>query len=124
MGIEFKIDPDAGVIYVKVLGTIVVKEVEAVRAQWQSHPDFRTGLDMIYDFREGFAKLTGEEAHRLAQYFKTSRPVRRLAIVLRLENFGLGRMYQGWTGEDVNLKVFKDMKLARDWLGLPSEDDS
>ena len=48
MRIEFRIDPDAGVIYVKVLGAIVVKEVEAVRAQWQSHPDFRTGLDMIY----------------------------------------------------------------------------
>ena len=123
MGIEFKIDPDAGVIYVKVLGTIVVKEVEAVRAQWQSHPDFRTGLDMIYDFREGFAKLTGEEAHRLAQYFKTARPVRRLAIVA-VEAFAWGRIYQGWTGDDVNLKVFKDMQSAREWLGLPSEDDS
>ena len=121
MRIEFKIDPDAGVIYVKVFGAIVVKEVEAVRAQWQSHPDFRTGLDMIYDLRGGYGKLTGDEAHRLAQYFK-NRPFRRLAIILT--NFGLGRMYQGWTGDETNLKIFKDMQSAREWLGLPSEDDS
>ena len=80
MGIELKIDPDAGVIYVKVLGTIGAKEVEAFRAQYQSHPDFRAGLDMIYDFREGFMKVTGEEAYRLAQYFKSARTFRRLAV--------------------------------------------
>ena len=120
MGIEFTIDTVTGVIHLKAKGDIDANEVEAVRAQWQSHPDFRPDLDMLYDLREGYARLTGEEAQRLAQYFSTARPVHRLAIVSE-EAFAFGRMYQGWAEDDVNLGVFKDMASAREWLGLPPE---
>jgi hypothetical protein len=30
-------------------------------------------------------------------------------------------MYQGWAADDVNIRVFRDVKLARVWLGLPPE---
>ncbi len=122
MGIEFTIEADASLIHVKVSGDIEANEVETIRTQWQSHPDFRPDLDMICDLREVYTQLAREEARRLAHYFITARPVRRLAFV-SAEAFAWGPMYEGWTGDDQPIQVFKDMASAREWLGLPPEEE-
>jgi hypothetical protein len=54
---------------------------------------------------------------------KLEAPDARVAIVaVTDEFFGLGRMYQMLRGESqVDVRVFRDLAEAEDWLGLPAD---
>ena len=66
--------------------------------------------------------FSGEEAQNLATWGQQNRPTAKTAIVIDKEAQGWARMFIGWRGE--NHQIFHDLPSAREWLGLPSEDDS
>ena len=121
MGIEFKIDIETGVIHIKGLGILTPKESKANDEAIMSHPDYRPNLDGLGDFRKARLIKTGRDAEFLGDLMKTMRPFKRYALVVAPERFGHARMLQGWTGDDVNYRVFTDMASAREWLDLPPE---
>ena len=67
--------------------------------------------------------FSGEEARGLASWAANKNPVKRLAMVVGSESFGFARMYQAWAEKGQDLYVFTDMASAREWLGLPPEEE-
>ena len=121
MGIEFKIDAEAGVVFTKGLGNISFEEFKDYRNKLTSHPDYNKKFLHLADYREVTMARTTTQALDIAR----SRLFAKVAMVAGEQSFGQARMIQGWAGgEEGGFMVFRDMASAREWLGLPSEDDS
>lgn len=122
MGIEYKIDVVAGVIYTVASGNIGAKEIESLRKRILSDPQFQSDLNVIADFRKATVIFSGDEARQLANWDREKKMVKRIGVVSN-QGYGFFRMYQGWAEEGPDLKVVKDMDSAREWLDLPREND-
>ncbi|MCZ6531477.1 MAG: hypothetical protein O7A08_00775 [SAR324 cluster bacterium] len=123
MGIEYKIDVEAGVIFAVGSEIIGAKEIAAFRERLISDPHYRPGLFGIIDLQMAQLNFSGAEARQLASWAANKKPVKKLAIVVGSDSYGFARMYQGWAERGQDLCVFNDMESAREWLGLQIEDD-
>lgn len=123
MGIEFKIDAGAGIIYAVAIGNIGVKDIESYRKRFLSDPQYRSELNVIADYRMARINVTVDEAQQLAIWHKEKKPVNKVALVMGPDGYGFARMYQGWLAGSQDVEVFRDMISAMEWLGLPCEDD-
>ena len=121
MGIEFTIDAKARVVYYVGRGKITVQDVANVRKRVNSHPDYKGPFAHLFDYREGFLLRDTSQSRSLAHSL-TRRA--KIAVVAGEKSYGTARMFQGWVGDDRLVKIFRDMASAREWLGLPREDDS
>ena len=124
MGIEFKINPESGVVFAVGRGKVTTKDFYEYRTRVMAHPDFKENLSNLADLREANLAWTTEEAMNFASDFSGKRIFGRVAAIADGSNFALVRMILGWAGDEGFANVFRDMKSAREWLGLPSEDDS
>ena len=124
MGIDFKIDPEAGVVFSVGRGKVTTRDFYDFRKRIMAHPDFKENLSNLADLRGADLKWTTAEARNFASDFSGGRIFRRVAAVADGTNFAFARMILGWAGDEGFAIVFRDMKPAREWLGLPSEDDS
>ena len=116
MGLEFKIDTEAGVVYTVGRGTITVNDVVEFRQQLKSHTGYNKNYCYLVDYREAIIDRSTSEARQLA------RPLlAKVAVVAGEQSYPFARMVQGWTRDD-SLMVFRDMASAREWLGLPPEE--
>ena len=121
MAIEFKIDTEARVVFLTARGNVSPEEFQEYRSKLTSHPDFNKEFSELVDYREVTMVRDADHVRRVAQ----TRPFARVAIVAGEKTYGFARMVQGWAGgEEGGVSVFRDMASAREWLGLPNEDDS
>lgn len=122
MDIEYKIDVELGVIFVVGKGKITPKDLLETENRVLADHSFRPGLKLLVDFRLAHLEMRGRDtivrANRDAQNFE------KVCVVAEGSSFGVGRMYQGWAGDKLPVHVVRDMASAREWLGLPSEDES
>ena len=123
MGIKFEIDLDAGVVFGVATGDVGTEEILDYVRRLLEDPKYRPDLYSLLDLRKAKPHFSEEDARRIAQMRVTTPSTRKLAIVAT-EAFGHARMFHGWTGIDSNIMIFKEMQSAREWLGLPSENDS
>ena len=123
MGLEYKIDTGAGVVCAVGSGNIGAEEVKSYRERLFADLHYRAGLKGIYDLRMARLIFSGDEARGLSQMGVDQSPEKRIAVVVNPDSYGFARMYQGWGDFGDGLKIFNDMVSAREWLGLPSEDD-
>ena len=86
-------------------------------------PKYSPELLSLIDARKTKPHFSEEDTRSLAQVRVKTPATKKLAIVAA-EAFGHARMFHGWTGQDSSIMIFKEMKSAREWLGLPREDDS
>jgi len=119
MGIEYTIDTEAGVVYTVGRGTVTVDDVVEFRKQLKSHTDYNKNYCYLVDYREAIIDRSTSEARQLAR----PQNLAKVAVVAGEQSYPFARMIQGWTTDD-SLMVFRDIASAREWLGLPSEDDS
>ena len=122
MGITYKIDVEAGVNFIVAEGEIGAVDLQDALARYTADPLFTPDLALLFDGRLAKISFGGEEARSLAARDKQSRPTAKIAILIDKEAQGWARMFVGWRGEAS--EIFHDMASAREWLGLPSEDDS
>ena len=122
MGITYKIDVETGVIFTVAEGEIGAADIQANITRFKADSLYAPNLAHLWDGRSAKLSFGGEEARSLATWGKQTRPTAKNAIVIDKQAQGWARMYIGWRGE--NHKIFHDMAPAREWLGLPSEDDS
>ena len=57
----------------------------------------------------------------LADWSKQNRPIAKSAILIDKKFQGWARMFLGWGVE--THEIFYDMAPAREWLGVPSEEE-
>ena len=108
-----------------ITGVLTDQEMFRHKQVLLDDPDFRPDLKELSDVRgieklditpdgvRQFAALDQEHGRKLGEH--------RLAIVVsEAAVFGMARMYQTFTEENVqHVQVFRDMSEAREWLGLP-----
>ena len=124
MGFELKIDAELGIIYTTAVGYIGIADILTLRQEYSSSPGYRPEFHQLMDLRGGTLTLTGGEAFTLAQ-LRIKQPLSvKLAIVAGAAATGFARVFQGWTDQDPNTMVFNDIDSAREWLGLPQQDEA
>ncbi len=123
MGLTYKIDVEAGVIYSFAEGKIGAADLQDRRNRFTADPLYHPSFVHLSDFRSAQVNFTGEEARNLAGWTKSIRPFSKVAFVVGSESQGFIRMFQGWTGDDENMRVFNDMPSARERLGLPPDEE-
>ena len=129
MAITYCIDMERGVVFTTITGVLTDDEIVQHKQKLVRDPDFSPGMRQLSDVRgverldvtpdgvKHFAALDEEHTDELGDH--------RLAIVVS-DNavFGTARMYQAFTVRNVEqVSVFRSMNEAREWLGLPLEDD-
>ena len=117
MGLTYKIDAEAGVVYCFTEGEIGAADIQDRRIKIIADPLYRPEFVLLNDLRSAQLNYTGEEARALGNWITDNRPYSKIAIVVDLKNRGFVRMYQGWSGDDPSIKAFDDMASAREWLG-------
>ena len=119
MGITYKIDENAGVIFSFAEGEIGAADIQANWKRISADPLFQPDFGHLFDGRSAKITFSGADARNLANLFKKIRPKSKSSILINEETTGFARMFLGWR-EDFT-KIFYDMLFAREWLGLPPE---
>ena len=67
MTIQTTIDVAVGIITHKVVGDLLLEDVQQAFALRTSHPDFKPGMSVLWDLSEGNAsRLTSHDIRRIA----------------------------------------------------------
>ena len=127
MPIEYRIDPQARVVYTTASGTLDDAQLLEHKKKLTSDPGFHPGMVELSDVR-GIEKLdvtTDGIRHFALKDQRDKGKLRdyKLAIVASEDVvYGMARMYQANTAMNVpNVRVFRDISEAKDWLGLDPE---
>jgi hypothetical protein len=96
---------------------------ESSRQEW-AHPDYRTGMHMICDFRLAKMDLTADEVWEFASWFGERESVTKHAIVVSREaGFGMSRMFASISATPAagqehgdHVRVFYSLEAAEAWI--------
>ena len=126
MPYAFRIDPALGLIVARFEGDVDAAQLDRIRGEIEAHPDFRPGLDRIWDEREAALQVSGEELRALAERWNRSsvdHGERRLAyLVSEGLPWGLNRQFEAQrSAADVTFEIFTDWQALKAWLELPAE---
>jgi len=119
MGLEFKIDTEAGVVYTVGRGILSYEEFNEYRENLISHGDFNKNYYHLVDYRKASIDRSVYQARQSAK----TRLFAKVAIVAGEKSYPFAQRFYGWTEDDGAVMVFLDMASAREWLGLPTEND-
>ena len=120
-------DPETQVLYLKATGTITDEEAVGYAQKVAADQSVPSGRSELADFSQAnLGGLSADALRRVASVFQRHDvdPARsRVALVVSGDlGFGLGRMYQAFRSESaIQLRVFRELAAAREWLGLPPE---
>jgi hypothetical protein len=107
----------------KVTGDLSIEDIQQAFAERTKHPDFKPGMSILWDLREGDAsRLTSNDIRRIAgtnkaRLRKKGVPYKVAFIAPRDIEYGLSRMYEMFA--DASLaenRVFRTLDEARRWL--------
>ena len=125
---DTRVDRRTGLAVYTATGPIGREEVIAGIERMYADPDFRPGLNALWDFRgASLWAMTGEDIRAIIDFVAENRDRRGSgrAALLGPEDltYGMMRMAQS-LGEgklDVSMRVFRDLDEAMDWV-LPEEE--
>jgi len=124
MGISYRIDENLGLVFSTASGDLTDEDLINHKRELCSDPAFKPGMVEISDVRNiEKLEVTTEGVRRMAALDKQHADKLRgykLAILVRADEvFGMARMYQAMTEENLELvQVFRDRAEAMKWLGL------
>ncbi len=123
MSVQTTIDTTTGIITHTVVGDLMVEDIWEAFAVRTNHPDFKPGMSVLWDLREGNASsLTFDDIRRIAgqnkaRLRKSGVPYRVAFLAPRDIEFGLSRMYEMFSDASlVENRVFRTLEEARRWL--------
>lgn len=114
--VEYRFDRERKLLMVRFSGVVRFSDFG------EGIPDVPAGTLELIDARGASTDLTSSQVRQLAERdLKVPEDkISRLAILADTDvGFGLGRMYQTLSeGMGTEVKVFRDERAARDWLGI------
>ena len=123
MAVETVIDIDARVITRTVRGATTFDEITGVFEETLAHPDFRPGMDAIWDLRQAdLTNLTRDDMRCIAEYMQRKSETRGTGykaalVVFREVDFGFSRMCKTYADDlPVRLQIFRSLEEAQAWL--------
>jgi hypothetical protein len=122
MPVETHIDPKAGLITYKVTGELVLDEIRGALEGLYANPDFRPGMNSLWQIKEGSIEVTTTQLPELIGLLEKMADRRgtgyRVAIVVRKNiDFGLSTIFQMHAYTlPFEVKVFQSLTQARQWV--------
>jgi hypothetical protein len=123
MPMTYRIDPDAGVLYVLAVGVITQPERIKAFQGWMNDPAFRPGLDAFCDFSDTESTPTLAQLRELLDMIDRNAArigLSRLAILTAKPiTFGVARVFEALAqveGAPIQVQVFFDRDEAWRWL--------
>ena len=124
MPFTHRYDPETRVLYLTASGPITDEEAVAYAQKVAADGSIPAGRSELADFSQAnLTSLSAEALRRVAGVFQrhdVDAASSRVALVVSGDlGFGLARMYQAFRSESaIQLRVFRDVAAAREWLGL------
>ncbi len=122
----YLIDTQRGVIFSKGTGVFTYADFCEHMARMRADPRFRPDFKQLVDCRTATAiDLTGEQVSELAGRSILSVGTRRAFVVSNDLQFGLTHMFAAYRENrgEKDARVFREMRDALAWLGLPADLD-
>jgi len=114
------IDSAERIAWVDLAGVARRAEIVDALDHLQTHPDYRPGMDTIYDCRRAdFSQVTASDLRDLAEYLapRVAGPARRAIVVDRDVEYGVARMWMVYAERaPQERRVFRRLEEARRWL--------
>jgi hypothetical protein len=121
MPFTYRIDPDAGLLFVVAEGAVTQDERMKAMAAWLNDPLFRPGLNTFCDFSASTSTPTFAELRSIVEYIERyakviGRP--KLAVLApKIVTFGVARQFQAMSaGGPLDVQVFTESGAAWSWL--------
>lgn len=121
MPFTYRIDPEAGLLFLTGQGVVTQQERLAALRTWLADPAFRPGLDALCDFSAAvstpdFADL--EALLAVVRQHASAIGRSRVAIVAgKPVVFGVARQFEALAGEGpLEVRAFRDRAEAMSWL--------
>lgn len=117
----YRIDSEAGVLFVACAGEVTQADRLGAMRAWQSDPGYRPGLKTLCDFTEGASTPSFAELKQIATLMIAQPNVigrKKLAVITeRPVTFGAARQFQALLDStSIEMKVFHDREAAWTWL--------
>lgn len=120
--VETLIDPAAGLITYTVTGNLELDDIRQALEGVYENPDFRTGMNALWQIKNGTIGVTATELPDLIELLKRLADKRgtgyRSAIVVRHNmDFGLSTVFQMHAYSlPFEIKVFQSLTQAKRWV--------
>jgi hypothetical protein len=126
MGVHFTIDANARLVSYSVEGITTPDHARAFFAAVLTHPDYESGFNFLGDRRETEEEPDSAYIHAVTLEVLSRRavlgPCRWAVLVASDVSYGMARMWGLLTASSgVEIKPFRTMSEAAQWLGLPAE---
>ena len=128
MNIQTRIHPELRLREQKIEGAIDVPGLQKSLAAFYQLEDYDPDMDSLWDLTEAdFRGVKTEEVRALAEMVSkqwgADGQSRAALVVAQDLGFGLARMYEILLSvlDSPNVKVFRSMEEAKDWLEAPRE---
>lgn len=126
MSYAFTIDSELGFIVARFEGLVDFAQLDRIREEIEAHPDFRPGLDRIWDERDADLRITGPELQTLADRWNLTAAEhgeRRLGYLVRPGlRWGLNRQFEAQrSARDVAFGIHTSWADLLAWLELPDD---
>ncbi|UCF64357.1 MAG: hypothetical protein JSW33_00595 [bacterium] len=123
MAIRIKIIKPSGPIVMTASGNIGSKEIVKALQRTLTDPDFKKGMDILWDFQAVNESLVDtQEILDIVTFIKNHQDTRgsnyRVALVVSRDlDYGLARMYEAYSqGLPCQIQIFKNLNAAKNWL--------
>lgn len=120
MAIQYKYISDDKFLIIKISGVLVWEQLKDAAEKVTTSKEFPPDVDTLYDLSEmDFSNITTEFEEKLILFRKQlDRGNAKIACVVTSEvGFGMGRMYEVLSDKlPQQVRVFKNMEDAKDWL--------
>lgn len=121
--VETELDPSLNLITQTVTGNLILHDFIKAFHTAMSHPDFKTGMNVLWDLTDASLVLTETmDLHQMIKFIQFNQDKRgenfKLAMVVNSKlDYGISKMYEAF-GEKLpfSKKVFYDIREAKNWL--------
>jgi hypothetical protein len=122
MPITYRIDPEQWLVEVRYTGPVSIADLRADMKAIADDPLFRENLNVLGDIAGMMPQFTPSELTAYQEWRKQLPRFGKIAIVASTDyEFGVARQFELATNAvgGSEMRVFRDLKVAREWLGLP-----
>ena len=121
MPITTEVDTAAGVVVLRMIGSLSLSDMTAAFDGMLGNPEFQPGMGIVWDVRSGaIDALSVDEVQEIPAYVTRRFKMRgggRLAIVVAKNlTYGVGRMVDGYADAiPIEREIFRDFDEAVRW---------
>lgn len=119
MPITYTIDEDLELVRTTAWDTVTEEEWIAYDEQLATDPSFHPALNQLADFTQVTnIKISPMESPQVAKAAPFAEGSKRAAVASSDLIFGMGRVYEAHSAADAEIRIFRTMEEAQEWLGI------